>query len=273
MFGWFKSDPIKKLRKQISSKEEQAMQLQRNGKLREFAELTKLVLAEIDFDSALGHFADDLVSRTSLPRSPVAATTPIIAPIGVHIRRGDRIKRGAKHAPGVRHDHTDVTEAAAVYKLALQSLHFLREQQQQEEGEEQHERGRHGDLSVFVVSDDARRKRTFEDAVRAMGLPVVSIDGGGNVNSSSVVVGGGGSGDRNSSGSDGSHLPPPALSDFFGLTLCSEVWMVSAFSSFAVMAAAVADVPLRSLYSPSSTSLARYGVDATPFPNATWPWE
>ena len=28
----------------------------------EFAELTKLVLAEIDFDSALGHFADDLVS-------------------------------------------------------------------------------------------------------------------------------------------------------------------------------------------------------------------
>lgn len=41
MFGWFKSDPIKKLRKQISSKEEQAMQLQRNGKLREFAELTK----------------------------------------------------------------------------------------------------------------------------------------------------------------------------------------------------------------------------------------
>lgn len=41
MFGWFKSDPIKKLRKQISSKEEQAMQLQRNGKLRGFAELTK----------------------------------------------------------------------------------------------------------------------------------------------------------------------------------------------------------------------------------------
>lgn len=28
----------------------------------EFEELTKLVLAEVDFDSALGHFADDLVS-------------------------------------------------------------------------------------------------------------------------------------------------------------------------------------------------------------------
>lgn len=41
MFGWFKSDPIKKLRKEISAKEEQAMQLQRNGKLREFAELTR----------------------------------------------------------------------------------------------------------------------------------------------------------------------------------------------------------------------------------------
>lgn len=41
MFGWFKSDPIKKLRKEISTKEEQAMQFQRNGKLREYAELTK----------------------------------------------------------------------------------------------------------------------------------------------------------------------------------------------------------------------------------------
>jgi hypothetical protein len=41
MFGWFKSDPIKKIRKEISTKEEEAMQLQRNGKLREFAELTK----------------------------------------------------------------------------------------------------------------------------------------------------------------------------------------------------------------------------------------
>ncbi|MFT5586533.1 MAG: hypothetical protein ACI9VR_004132 [Cognaticolwellia sp.] len=41
MFGWFKSDPIKKIRKEISAKEEEAMQLQRNGKLREFAELTK----------------------------------------------------------------------------------------------------------------------------------------------------------------------------------------------------------------------------------------
>ena len=41
MFGWFKSDPIKKIRTEISTKEEEAMQLQRNGKLREFAELTK----------------------------------------------------------------------------------------------------------------------------------------------------------------------------------------------------------------------------------------
>jgi len=43
MFGWFKSDPKKKLQKQIDSKMTRAVEFQRNGKLREYAELMKEV--------------------------------------------------------------------------------------------------------------------------------------------------------------------------------------------------------------------------------------
>jgi len=41
MFGWFKKDPAKALEKQITSKHQEAVQLQRNGKLREYGALMK----------------------------------------------------------------------------------------------------------------------------------------------------------------------------------------------------------------------------------------
>ena len=41
MFGWFKKDPAKALEKQIASKHQEAVQLQRNGKLREYGALMK----------------------------------------------------------------------------------------------------------------------------------------------------------------------------------------------------------------------------------------
>ena len=44
MFGLFKSDPIKKLKKQYEKKSEEAMNAQRNGKMDVFAELS----AEVD---------------------------------------------------------------------------------------------------------------------------------------------------------------------------------------------------------------------------------
>ena len=44
MFGLFKSDPVKKIEKEISKLYEKAVALQRNGKLREYAE----VMAEIE---------------------------------------------------------------------------------------------------------------------------------------------------------------------------------------------------------------------------------
>ncbi|MEL6181959.1 MAG: DUF6435 family protein [Myxococcota bacterium] len=43
MFGWFKSDPKKKLQKKIDAKMSRAVEFQRNGKLREYAELMKEV--------------------------------------------------------------------------------------------------------------------------------------------------------------------------------------------------------------------------------------
>ena len=45
MFGWFKSDPKKDLKKKIQKKLAQATEYQRNGKLREYAELIEEVEA------------------------------------------------------------------------------------------------------------------------------------------------------------------------------------------------------------------------------------
>lgn len=44
MFGWFKADPEKALQKKIDAKRLEAVALQRNGKLREYATL----MAEIE---------------------------------------------------------------------------------------------------------------------------------------------------------------------------------------------------------------------------------
>lgn len=41
MFSLFKSDPVKKLKKQLAEKQEQAMLAQRNGDIRQYAELTE----------------------------------------------------------------------------------------------------------------------------------------------------------------------------------------------------------------------------------------
>lgn len=40
MFGFFKTDPAKKLRKQYNAKLDQALSAQRNGDIRGYAELT-----------------------------------------------------------------------------------------------------------------------------------------------------------------------------------------------------------------------------------------
>jgi len=52
MFGWFKSDPQKQIKKEIKKKLSQATEYQRNGKLREYAEL----IAEVELlEEKLNH--------------------------------------------------------------------------------------------------------------------------------------------------------------------------------------------------------------------------
>lgn len=41
MFGWLKSDPVKKLDKEYHAKLREAMETQRNGNIRRYAELTE----------------------------------------------------------------------------------------------------------------------------------------------------------------------------------------------------------------------------------------
>ena len=62
------------------------------------------------------------------------------------------------------------------------------------------------------------------------------------------------------------------LIDFFALSLCREVWMASRFSSFAIMAASVGGVPLRSMLHPQVSNLKRYAVDVKSMPTQ-FSWE
>ena len=51
MFGWLKSDPIEKLDKQYRAKLQEAMQAQRNGDMRLYAQLTEeaeVILGELN---------------------------------------------------------------------------------------------------------------------------------------------------------------------------------------------------------------------------------
>jgi hypothetical protein len=63
---------------------------------------------------------------------------------------------------------------------------------------------------------------------------------------------------------------PSFIVDFFGLSLCTEIWMVSSFSSFAIMAARVGeDVPLYSMLPPTATHLQRYELPyVLPYPQS-----
>lgn len=55
MFGWFKQSPEKKLQKQITARYTEATQLQRNGKLREYAALmTEITRLEDELQSIEG---------------------------------------------------------------------------------------------------------------------------------------------------------------------------------------------------------------------------
>ncbi|KAL7563619.1 hypothetical protein ACA910_013360 [Epithemia clementina (nom. ined.)] len=120
---------------------------------------------------------------------------------------------------------------------------------------------------VFIASDDDSEKvkvqqRLANASIRIVEPLVVSSTPNSNNN-------------INNNNNNNKNVPP-FLVDFFALTQCSEIWMVSSFSSFAVMASRIPlDVPLYSLLPPQDTNLGRYGVpDLRPFPVAfAWPEE
>ena len=57
------------------------------------------------------------------------------------------------------------------------------------------------------------------------------------------------------------------LADFFALASCTELYMASAFSSYAAMAAVLGGVPLWSLLPPNQTNLGqRYPAAVRPIP-------
>ena len=89
--------------------------------------------------------------------------------------------------------------------------------------------------AVFIASDNPQIAETLAKTLQTEGIEVVipSVD------------------------------PPhvdPIFVDFFGLTLCSQVWMVSSFSSFSIMSARVGKARLYSLLPEQVTALYRYHV-------------
>lgn len=160
------------------------------------------------------------------------ATAP---PIGVHIRKTDRLQPVIHRVDGVRYDQTSMEESQQATQYAYEALTRLRPCS-----------------GVYVASDSPRDAQSFKERLRQASVKVVEPV----VNVTSV---------------------PPFLVEFFALSQCQQVWMISAFSSFSVMAALVGDfaAPLYSLLPPPQTALQRYGVpDIRPFPtNHAWGWE
>jgi hypothetical protein len=169
------------------------------------------------------------------------------APVGVHIRAGDRLCtpsfkgcRRCPHNPGcplANHTHdahgaTDFESLAELKRAHRLAVSGLNLMRPR---------------AVFIADDGSAIARELSSALRASLPPSTRVV--------APLVSGG----------------KQPFTDFFALARCREVWMVSRFSSFAIMAAEVGGAPLRSMLPPDATALHRFGVAARPFPIGT-PW-
>eukprot|EP00957_Ditylum_brightwellii_P106305 8110128-Ditylum_brightwellii.AAC.1 len=93
---------------------------------------------------------------------------------------------------------------------------------------------------VFIASDDVSEKAALTKNLEAVNVSLI---------------------EPTIKSPDGLNIPP-VFSDFFGLSLCSEVWMASRFSSYAIMSARANghDVPLYTYFNPEETALYKYQV-------------
>eukprot|EP00557_Chaetoceros_sp_GSL56_P001241 CAMPEP_0176491546 /NCGR_PEP_ID=MMETSP0200_2-20121128/8491_1 /TAXON_ID=947934 /ORGANISM="Chaetoceros sp., Strain GSL56" /LENGTH=294 /DNA_ID=CAMNT_0017888985 /DNA_START=307 /DNA_END=1191 /DNA_ORIENTATION=+ len=149
------------------------------------------------------------------------------APIGVHIRKTDRMKNFGPRDIGVKNDFTSHQESQQAIEFTFQALTLLRPSS-----------------GVFVASDSPEAATIFKQRLRASGVSVVEP----NVTHQHPSL---------------ESIPPPFLVDFFALAACREIYMVSAFSSFSAMAACVgapgmSTSPLYSLLPTNCTNLDRF---------------
>lgn len=152
-------------------------------------------------------------------------------PVGVHIRTTDRISDEVQRQDNNHLASIDSSQTSAFESsLAIQlTTEALLDQKPK---------------AVFIASDNPRIAKTLAKKLKRAGIQVVipSIN------------------------------PPqvdPLLVDFFGLALCRQVWMVSSFSSFAILAARVGQARLYSLLPEEATLLYRYHLpDVQRIPDA-----
>ena len=143
-----------------------------------------------------------------------------IHPVGIHIRKSDRIASRPTHL--LKSDFQTIDEFNDIVRFVTEAMLS--------------KRPRH----VFIASDDAGEKAALATTLEAVNISIVEP-------SIESLAG----------------LTVPALfSDFFGLSLCSEVWMASRFSSYAIMSARAngRDAPLYTYYNPEESNLDRYQV-------------
>ena len=146
-------------------------------------------------------------------------------PIGIHIRKTDRITQ-SKRKKGHVGDFTTPEESATAIDLATKTMLAKLPKQ-----------------GVFIASDDQKASMQLSQTLRGAGIHILTP----RVSPESVH---------------------PLFIDFFALSMCSEIWMLSSFSLFAIMAAKIGEVaPLYSLLPPNATNLQRYHLPTVlPFP-------
>lgn len=163
--------------------------------------------------------------------STSTSTSNTPSPVGVHIRKSDRIADNVKRFQE-RSDYTTPLESSQVIELVTSMLLIRRPPE-----------------GVFVASDDRPAAQELSCQLEQAGIvvhtPIVHSRYNNSTNRNNTTAA----------------VPPAAFVDFFALALCQEIWMASSFSSFAAMAARVhGDVPLYSYWPPNMTNLDRFQV-------------
>lgn len=177
-----------------------------------------------------------------------------VPPVGVHIRKTDRLTQKIVRTPGVKEHSTSVQESANIVEAIFQNL--------------ANERPCSG---VFVASDSPVDAQRFKQRLRDAGVRVVEpivtlVDDEADDDN-----------DATPRPPSTQNQPPAYMVDFFALAACREIYMGAVYSSFAVFAARVGDfvAPLHSFLHPEATALDRHYLPVV-YPlsmSHKWQWQ